>query len=216
VIRRFLDAFRADRPVSVHHFNEGGNVIGFYRTDASGTPFLVMVNVGNTSYPIYRIGAPRSGGWGQLVNTQAVTYGGGGPDNGALATEAVPYDGQAQSLVVSLPATSVLVLAPNSALDVPLGPEASSTRIERLAPVPARTGAAVPFSLAAAGEARVEVLDIGGRIVARLAQGAFAAGPHTVRWEGRDATGRAAPAGIYFVRIVTPYGSDVRRLPLLR
>jgi hypothetical protein len=214
-LRRGLDVFRADRPVNVVHLNEAGNVIGFYRFDASGNPFLVLANFGNTAYPSYRIGAPRSGDWTQLVNTQSAAYGGGGPDNGALATDPTPYDGQAQSLVVALPATSVLVIAPNSALEVAAEPRSFESRIVRLAPVPARDRVTVEFTLATTGEARVEVLDIGGRRVAQLAQRTFAPGPHAVRWEGRDGAGREVPAGVYFVRLVTARGADVRRLPLL-
>ena len=215
-LRRTVDAFRADRPIHVIHVNEGGNVVGFYRSDAYGNPYLVMANFGNTNYPAYRIGAPRAGGWSQLVNTQSVTYGGPGPDNGALATDAIAYDGQAQSVVVSLPPASLLVLAPDQLLGVDAAPRAAADGIRRLAPVPMRGSASVEFALAVAGEARLEVLDLGGRAIAQLARGTFAAGPHVVRWEGRDRAGRPAPAGIYFVRLVTPRGADVRRLPLLR
>lgn len=216
LLRRGLDAFRANRPINVLHFNESGNVVGFTRTNAVGQSFLVMANFGNTSYPIYRIGAPTAGGWSQLINTEAAIYGGSGPDNGALATEAVPYDGQAQSLVVSLPPRSILVFAPAAAVGVDSRPTVSSSRITRLAPVPAREGAAIEFSLAEAGTASVEVLDVTGRRVVLVAHGTMGAGAHALRWEGRDESGRAAPAGIYFVRLITAWGTDVHRLPLLR
>ena len=134
----------------------------------------------------------------------------------ALTTEAVAYDGQAQSLVVSLPPRCILVLAPAVAVGVESLAPASATRITRLAPVPARSGVAIEFSLAEPGPVSVDVLDVSGRRVARLAHGTMGAGGHSLRWEGRDDSGRDAPAGIYFVRFVSARGMDVRRLPLLR
>jgi flagellar basal-body rod modification protein FlgD len=47
----------------------------------------------------------------------------------------------------------------------------------------------------------VEVLDAEGRRVRELAVGARSAGTHTVTWDGRDAGGRALPAGTYFYRV---------------
>jgi hypothetical protein len=49
---------------------------------------------------------------------------------------------------------------------------------------------------------RVRVMDVAGRPVARLADGSFEAGTHLLRWDGRrDCDGRAAPAGVYWLRV---------------
>ena len=46
--------------------------------------------------------------------------------------------------------------------------------------------------------------------------GAYAAGAHRVSWNGRDATGREAPDGMYFVRLQTPVATRVTKAVLAR
>ncbi|MBI1798478.1 MAG: hypothetical protein HYR73_02200 [Candidatus Eisenbacteria bacterium] len=67
---------------------------------------------------------------------------------------------------------------------------------------PAIAGApAFHFGLARAGRASILLYDVSGRLVRRLADGVYAAGDHVMPWDGRDAQGRAAPAGVYFARV---------------
>ena len=53
------------------------------------------------------------------------------------------------------------------------------------------------FALPRAGRVRLTLLDPSGRRVATLAEGWREAGPHSARWDGRDAHGRPMPTGIY-------------------
>ncbi len=78
-------------------------------------------------------------------------------------------------------------------------------------PNPASGSALLAFSLPRAGHARVEVIDAGGRRVATY-EGEFAAGHHAWRWDGRLVNGTRAHAGLYFVRLVTPFGNQHQRL----
>ncbi len=64
----------------------------------------------------------------------------------------------------------------------------------------------IPFSLARSGEVSLNLYDARGHLVRRLATGAFAAGPHTVRWDGTDDQGRAMPSGTYFARLKDAVG----------
>jgi len=52
-----------------------------------------------------------------------------------------------------------------------------------------------------AGAVALSVLDVHGRLVARLAGGWFAPGAHTATWDARDLSGRAVPEGVYFCRL---------------
>jgi hypothetical protein len=71
------------------------------------------------------------------------------------------------------------------------------------------------FSLPAAGEARLEMLDLAGRRVWSV-EGAFPAGTNSWRWDGVDAGGDRAGAGFYFVRLVTPWGARTERFVVIR
>jgi hypothetical protein len=55
------------------------------------------------------------------------------------------------------------------------------------------------WSLQRAGEVQLDVLDLSGRRVRRLAQGVFGPGTHELTWDGRDDGGRLVRPGAYFV-----------------
>jgi hypothetical protein len=83
-------------------------------------------------------------------------------------------------------------------------------------PNPFSSTTSVPFRLREDGRATVEVFDLAGRRVARLADGPRSAGEHAVAWDGRDDSGRPVPAGVYFCRLRAGGIEDARRLVLLR
>jgi len=71
-----------------------------------------------------------------------------------------------------------------------------------LAASTAAGGASVSYTLSAAAEVNVEVLNIAGRKVATLANDQVAsAGANTLTWSGRSNAGTLCPAGRYLVRI---------------
>jgi hypothetical protein len=81
-------------------------------------------------------------------------------------------------------------------------------------PNPSRVGAGVvlSFSLAQAGHAHLEVYDVNGRHVWTSEEVAFSAGDHALGWNGHDARHVRAPAGIYFVRVVSDEGTREGKL----
>ena len=86
---------------------------------------------------------------------------------------------------------------------VGVGEEPSAAGVAlSLGPNPSRAGVAItlanPFGREAA--ARVTVHDLAGRRVATLLDGPAAPGPTTLRWDGRDALGRAVASGLYHAR----------------
>lgn len=86
----------------------------------------------------------------------------------------------------------------------------------QVAPSPARGRAQLRFALPQAGRARVEVLDVEGRVVRVLADCELARGTHTLGWDGRDDAGRRVAGGIYVCRLVTPAGTVNRKAVVLR
>ncbi len=56
-----------------------------------------------------------------------------------------------------------------------------------------------------------------GKLVTRLVAGeTVAAGRHEARWNGRDATGRGVPAGVYLYRLTAGGTSQSRRMTLVK
>lgn len=91
-----------------------------------------------------------------------------------------------------------------------------ATRLAAAHPNPFNPNVTVPFSLAAAGRARLAVYDVAGRLVRELMNEQRGVGEHTVVWDGRDESGRAAGTGVYFVRLDAVGVSESQKLVLLR
>jgi hypothetical protein len=81
------------------------------------------------------------------------------------------------------------------------------------APNPFRAATTVRFRLPAAARATVDVFDVAGRRVRRLADGPREAGVHEEVWDGRDAAGRPAAGGVYLV-VIRAEG-EARSAPLV-
>jgi hypothetical protein len=70
-------------------------------------------------------------------------------------------------------------------------------------PNPFRERTQIPFSIPASNTRHrvdVEIYQLSGERVALLANGEFPAGVHTITWEGKDASGKQLPAGLYLCR----------------
>jgi len=81
-------------------------------------------------------------------------------------------------------------------------------------PNPFSSATTVEFALARPGRAVLDVFDVGGRRVRRLAEGAFPAGTERVEWDGRDDSGRRVEPGAYFVHLRSASGTLTQRLVL--
>lgn len=84
------------------------------------------------------------------------------------------------------------------------------------APNPFSSATAVRFELARSGKTEVAVFDARGALVKRIAAGWRPAGAQRVEWDGTDASGRRAPAGVYYWRVESegpPRTGRVVRIP---
>jgi hypothetical protein len=77
---------------------------------------------------------------------------------------------------------------------------ARGVKLLGVSPNPAPGWTALRFSLGSPGLVRGEIFDPQGRRVCTLG-GLFQAGPQALRWDGRDASGNAAPGGVYLYRL---------------
>jgi hypothetical protein len=72
------------------------------------------------------------------------------------------------------------------------------------------------LTLPAESNVRLALYDAMGRRVRALANGTLPAGDQTLRWDGTDDGGRAAPSGLYFARFDGAGRTLVRRLVIER
>lgn len=86
----------------------------------------------------------------------------------------------------------------------------------RVWPNPANPLVNVAYETARPGPVTLEILDLRGRVVRRLADGWRASGAHTAVWDGRDGTGRPAPSGTYLARLADGMRDTSARVVLVR
>jgi subtilisin family serine protease len=97
--------------------------------------------------------------------------------------------------------------------DVLLGPG----EVLGVYPNPAYSGANVLYRIPQATSVDVSVYDVTGHMVRKIAFGAFPGGVRTLKWDGRDESGKPVSAGIYLVRLVAGSGAhQTKRLVLFR
>lgn len=83
-------------------------------------------------------------------------------------------------------------------------------------PNPARTLTHIAFDLPTQAAVSLQVFDVSGRVVRTLARSGMPAGTHVVAWDGRDANGHRAPAGVYLYRLRAAGFESTGRLTLVR
>jgi len=99
---------------------------------------------------------------------------------------------------------------------VPFPSPSSSIALSAPAPNPATGATSFHLTLDVAGQGRVEILDLAGRTVDVVHEGALAAGRHLLTWSGRDRLGRIMPAGLYLVRANANGSESLRRIVRVR
>jgi hypothetical protein len=92
---------------------------------------------------------------------------------------------------------------------------ASRPRLARPVPNPFRAPGELGFELPTAAHISLSICDAGGRRLRTLRDGTEGAGLHVLRWDGRDASGAAVPAGIYFVQLVAGGDTQTRKIVLM-
>ncbi|UCD38810.1 MAG: T9SS type A sorting domain-containing protein, partial [Fidelibacterota bacterium] len=83
-------------------------------------------------------------------------------------------------------------------------------------PNPFNPSTSLAFDLPEAAAVQFIVYDMLGREVARLVDGYIESGTHHATWNGRTASGREVPTGIYIARLVTPEYSKSIKMVMLK
>ena len=107
----------------------------------------------------------------------------------------------------------VMVTAPDVANDAP---PAGQTLWLSATPNPFNPSTRVQFELAAAGMARLVIVDVAGRHVRTLVHSALDAGAHERLWDGRNDAGVTVGSGVYLARLQSASHQASHRLVLVR
>lgn len=91
-------------------------------------------------------------------------------------------------------------IAPDGGTNVAVSPGEALDRPLDVSPNPARGGVELGFALGSRAACEVAIFDVAGRRVRMLASESLEAGPHSLRWDGRDDAGRDAGPGLFFAR----------------
>lgn len=87
------------------------NVLSFVRWSATGEALVCLVNFGGNPVGPYRVGLPFAGRWDEVINTDAVEFGGSGVGNyGSVVASDEPWDGRPASAELTLPPLAALWL----------------------------------------------------------------------------------------------------------
>ncbi|MFO7653486.1 MAG: multicopper oxidase domain-containing protein [Candidatus Krumholzibacteriia bacterium] len=95
-------------------------------------------------------------------------------------------------------------VGPMPAVDLMARNDASPDPVPLLAqntPNPFNPSTNISFRLPTARAVDLRIFDVRGRTVHTLADGDFAAGEHTLSWQGLDDAGRRLPSGVYFYQL---------------
>lgn len=99
--------------------DQANSVFAYLRWSNDGEPLLVVANMTPVPRLAYRVGAPVSGAWTELLNSDAETYAGSNMGNGGeVNTEDEPAHGMEASLKLNLPPLAVLILKPKKVANV--------------------------------------------------------------------------------------------------
>ncbi|MFD1715908.1 1,4-alpha-glucan branching protein GlgB [Amnibacterium flavum] len=98
--------------------DSANNVVAFIRKDSTGAPIVAIVNFGGRPVGNYRVGMPHEGVWLELLNSDALEYGGSGVGNfGQVTATSTPHHGQPASVELTLPPLGILYFKPAAASD---------------------------------------------------------------------------------------------------
>jgi endonuclease/exonuclease/phosphatase family metal-dependent hydrolase len=203
----------SDQPLAVHNFAydalQAQLALGSVELTGGGGRFSIVGGfdpalVGGTpqAYTLHFDDSNFNGAADSVITASLVFHSSDEPLPGAAAQP---------DLVVTLRAKILVATDVAAALPV-------TTRLYAPFPnPPQQTGTTLRFDLAQAGDVQLDVFDVAGRRVARLAAAAFGRGTHAVRWDGRGDGGRPLGSGVYFVRLSAPdLSPQTVRVTLLR
>jgi 1,4-alpha-glucan branching enzyme len=91
------------------------SILSFLRRADDHRPVVVVANLTPVPRHGYRLGLPSAGQWQEILSTDDSRWGGSGIANATVVAEGVPWQGQPDSAVITLPPLAIVWLAPTGA-----------------------------------------------------------------------------------------------------
>jgi len=98
----------------------------------------------------------------------------------------------------------------------PVNPLPTRFVVENSVPNPMSNTTTIRFAMPRSGSVAIDLYDAGGRVVRSLARGPMDAGYHSVRWDGKDDSGRAVSSGVYYYRVQADGQEQTQKLLIVR
>jgi photosystem II stability/assembly factor-like uncharacterized protein len=194
-----------------------GTGSGIYRSTNGGSSFSKMGSVGNTRSLLFDPDDPTTLYAGTYSQGVWVSYNGGvswqAMNDGLDASGANALSIHPDSWVFAgTSGSSCYRWNIGTGIEGAPGAELSPVSIYAT-PNPVYSTSSIHFSLPDAGDVRLAVYDMSGRLVSTLVEGGLSEGAHSVSW---NATEEGAAAGVYFFRLETGGEIQTGRLVLIR
>ncbi len=93
---------------------------------------------------------------------------------------------------------------------------APSLALNQNVPNPFNPQTTIGFSLPGLEHVRLDIFDLGGRLVQRLIDKPMQAGHHQIEWNGKDERGRTVASGMYFYRLTVSKQMYTKKMILLK
>ena len=93
--------------------NADANLLSFLRVDKAGNQIACVINFAGQPHHNFNLGLPRAGKWNEILNTDAVEYGGSGVGNfGSIDASGPGSHGQPHSATISVPPLAAVWFKP--------------------------------------------------------------------------------------------------------
>ncbi|CAB4610857.1 MAG: 1,4-alpha-glucan branching protein GlgB [Actinobacteria bacterium] len=93
--------------------NADANLLSFLRVDKAGNQIACVINFAGQPHHNFNLGLPRAGKWNEILNTDAVEYGGSGVGNfGSVEASGPGSHGQPHSATISVPPLAAVWFKP--------------------------------------------------------------------------------------------------------
>ncbi|MEO0225426.1 MAG: T9SS type A sorting domain-containing protein, partial [candidate division WOR-3 bacterium] len=85
-----------------------------------------------------------------------------------------------------------------------------------ISPNPLVKSAQIRFVIERSGPISLEVYNIEGRLIKRLADGFYRPNTYNLRWSGEDMNGKRVSSGVYFIKLKTDSGEETTKSVMMR